>query len=32
VIQQMRTAMKGKFSQVPQLESNASNRKTAVAV
>jgi hypothetical protein len=32
LIQQMRTAMKGKFSQLPQLESNASNRKTAVVV
>jgi hypothetical protein len=32
VMQQMRAAMKGKFSQVPQLESNASNRKTAIAV
>jgi hypothetical protein len=32
VIQQMRAAMQGKFSQVPQLESNASNRKTAVVV
>lgn len=32
VLRQMRTAMKGKFDQVPQLESNASNRKTAVAL
>ena len=32
VMAQMRAAMKGKFSQVPQLESNASNRKTAVAL
>ena len=32
VIQQMRTAMKGKFAQVPQLETNATNRKTAVAL
>lgn len=31
VVQQMRSAMAGKFSQVPQLESNASNRKTAIA-
>jgi metacaspase-1 len=31
ILQKMRTAMKGKFSQVPQLESNASNRKTAIA-
>jgi len=32
VVDQMRAQMKGKFSQVPQLESNASNRKTAVAL
>ncbi len=32
VVEQMRSAMKGKFSQVPQLESNASNRKTAIAL
>lgn len=32
VVQQMRAAMKGKFTQIPQLETNASNRKTAVAV
>jgi hypothetical protein len=32
VMQQLRTVMKGKFSQVPQLESNASNRNTAVAL
>jgi hypothetical protein len=30
VMTQMRAAMKGKFAQVPQLESNASNRKTAI--
>ena len=32
VVDKMRAAMKGKFSQVPQLESNATNRKTAVAL
>lgn len=32
VIDRMRAAMKGKFSQVPQLETNATNRKTAVAL
>ena len=32
VLAQMRTAMKGKFAQTPQLESNASNRQTAVAL
>ena len=31
VLAKMRAAMKGKFAQVPQLESNASNRQTAVA-
>ena len=31
VLAKMRTAMKGKFSQVPQLEGNASNRQTAIA-
>jgi len=31
VMTQMRAAMKGKFAQVPQLESNASNRRTAAA-
>jgi hypothetical protein len=31
LVDKMRTAMKGKFSQVPQLESNASNRQTALA-
>ena len=31
VIGRMRAAMKGKFSQVPQLETKATNRKTAVA-
>lgn len=32
VLTQMRAAMKGKFAQVPQLESNASNRNAAVAL
>ena len=32
VVERMRAAMKGKFSQVPQLETSASNRKTAVAL
>jgi len=31
VVLKMRAAMKGKFAQMPQLETNASNRKTAVA-
>ena len=31
IVQKMRAAMKGKFAQVPQLETNATNRKTAVA-
>lgn len=31
VLARMRAAMKGKFSQVPQLEGNASNRQSAVA-
>jgi len=32
VIARMRAAMKGKFAQVPQLESNATNRRTAAAL
>ncbi|MFO1273894.1 MAG: caspase family protein [Rubrivivax sp.] len=32
VVTKMRALMKGKFAQVPQLETNASNRKTAVAL
>ena len=32
VLAQMRTAMKGKFAQTPQLESNASNRQSAIAL
>lgn len=32
VLAQMRAVMKGKFAQVPQLETNASNRQTAVAL
>ena len=32
VVDRVRAAMKGKFSQVPQLECNASNRKTAVVL
>ena len=32
VLDKMRLAMKGKFAQIPQLESNASNRQTAVAL
>ena len=32
VLAKMRAAMAGKFAQIPQLESNASNRQTAVAL
>jgi metacaspase-1 len=32
VLTKMRAAMAGKFAQVPQLESNASNRQTAIAL
>ena len=32
VLDKMHLAMKGKFTQIPQLESNASNRQTAVAL
>jgi hypothetical protein len=32
VVDKMRAAMKGKFAQVPQLETSASNRKTAIVL
>jgi hypothetical protein len=32
VVAKMREAMKGKFSQVPQLEANATNRKSVVVL